>query len=103
MNSLCADLFDTTEYPSVRLALTGVQQLPHDGYSISAKLTVKGITQNISLEASLKSSGDQQVVLTPAPPKLNRKWRNASFDHPAEEVVLKDDFQISFSAEATGV
>lgn len=98
-----ADFFDTAQHPTARFVFTGVQQLPGNRYSISGNLTMKGITKNISFEAALEKLGDQKVVFTTDPFEIDRKQWNVSFDHPAQDVVVKDHFEMLFSAEATKV
>jgi polyisoprenoid-binding protein YceI len=51
-----ADFFDTTKYPTARLALSSWEQSP-EGLQMVADLTIKGVTKRVTIPVGVQSVG----------------------------------------------
>ncbi len=57
-----ADYFDTSKYPTATFKSTKVIALGHHRYDVQGNLTLKGVTQPVTLHATLNKLGQHPMV-----------------------------------------
>lgn len=96
------DFFDVEQYPIAKLDFKKSVFQPRRGYKVTADLTIKDITKEISFMAILdgdKKSGEKtlkaKIIVDRS--KYNVKYRSASFFKKLKDKVIYDDFVIEVS------
>jgi len=86
-----ADFFDIEKYPYMTFKLTGVQIVDDENFKVTGDLTVKGVTQPITLDATVEGRmpdpfGAKERVGISASGKINRMDWGLNWDGVAGAV-----------------
>jgi polyisoprenoid-binding protein YceI len=97
------DFFDVEKFPTSAFVITKIDHTKKDPI-ITGKLTIKGITKDISFPASLSANGAK--VEAKATVKVNRldydiKYRSTSFFADLGNRAIEDEFTLEISLVAT--
>lgn len=90
-----ADFFEVDKHPTATFEITKVTASNESDYNsaIEGNLTIKGITQKISLNANIKID-DNQVVIATEPTDIKREDFGVKFKSPAENGIIKNEITI---------
>ena len=96
------DFFSVTKNPTSTFEITKVVKQEND-YNVSGKLTIKGITNEISFPAQIKM--DEKTMVVVAKIIVNRtkfdiKYGSASFFPNIGDKALSDDFELNVNVVA---
>jgi len=98
-----ADFFDTEQYPTAKFELTSSEKTG-ETHKISGNLTIKGITKNISFEATVQNSGDVVTVKSEKfaidRTEWDIKYNSGKFFDNLKDNVILDEIEISFDIYA---
>jgi polyisoprenoid-binding protein YceI len=92
------DFFSISNYPTANLVITKVSKTTKDNYNISAKLTIKGITQNIDFVAKVNGK-TLSTTLVIDRTKFNIKYGSGSFFDSLGDNMIYDDFELKVKLE----
>ena len=92
------DFFSISNYPTANLVITKVSKPTKDNYNISAKLTIKGITQNIDFVAKVNGK-TLSTTLAIDRTKFNIKYGSGSFFDSLGDNMIYDDFELKVKLE----
>lgn len=92
------DFFSVSNFPTSKIVITEVSKSSNDNYNISAKLTIKGITQNINFIAKVKDN-NLSATITLDRTKFNVKYGSGSFFENLGDNMIYDDFEIKVTLE----
>jgi polyisoprenoid-binding protein YceI len=92
------DFFSISNYPTANLVITKVSKPTKDNYNISAKLTIKGITQNIDFVAKVNGK-TLSTTLVIDRTKFNIKYGSGSFFDSLGDNMIYDDFELKVKLE----
>ncbi|UPK70029.1 YceI family protein [Chitinophaga filiformis] len=97
------DFFAVERYPSADFVITGIK--PHGGneYNLTGKLTIKGITNDISFPATIKV--DKDKLTAAAKVKIDRtkydiKYRSKNYFENLGDKAIYDDFDLDITLVA---
>ncbi len=99
------DFFSVEKYPQAEFVATGFKtNAGDDQYMVNGKLTIKGITHEISFPATVEVSNGE--VSANGTAKIDRtkydiKYRSGSFFKDLGDNLIYDDFEIEFDLVAT--
>ena len=100
------DFFSVDKHPVTHFIITKVAKnnAANDEYTITGKLTIKGITQTISFPAEVnleenRASATAEIKIDRT--KFNIRFRSASFFEGLGDKVIKDIFSVSAQLVAT--
>ena len=88
-----ADFFDAATYPTLKFAITGIEQLEDDNFLVRGDLTIKDVTRQIALDATIEGrtadpfGGKERLGLT-ASGQLNRMDFGLNWDGLAGAIPL---------------
>ena len=100
-----ADFFDTASYPEMRYVSRRVKALPDGTYQVEGDLTIRGVTRNVPLTATLEGTGADpwggQRAGFSATGKLNRGEFGLHWNKALETggVVVGDEVKLVVEAE----
>ncbi|GAB3729817.1 hypothetical protein GCM10028862_08570 [Luteimonas pelagia] len=83
-----AELFDAAKYPEITFRSTGVRPTGEDRLAITGDLTIKGITREVVLDATLNGRGEHPMA----------KREAIGFD--ATTTVKRSDFGLGYAVPA---
>ena len=92
------DFFGVDTYPTSSLKITGTEQVSKNAYTITADLTIKGITQSINFDASVygkKATANLKVDRT----KFGVKYGSGSFFEGLKDNLIYDEFDLVIDIE----
>ena len=92
------DFFDTAQFPNAILNFTNVEVKGKNGYTVTADLTIKGITESIVFEASIygkKASASIKIDRT----TFNVKYGSGNFFEGLKDKVIYDEFDLVIDLE----
>jgi polyisoprenoid-binding protein YceI len=93
------DFFSVETYPTAKLVLTDVKKTG-DKYTFTGDLTIKGITNPVTFNATSSTGSDDVVQLngdvTIDRTKYNVKYGSSSFFDNLGDKVIYDDFKLDF-------
>ena len=98
------DFFSTEKNPTVKFEISKVTLKSGNDYDVVGKLTIKGITNEISFPALIKM--DAKTIVTIAKITVNRtkfdiKYGSASFFESIGDKAISDDFELNVNVVAT--
>ena len=98
------DFFSVEKYPQASFVTTDISKDTGDtGYKVSGKLTIKGITNEISFPVNVKVDGNYLTangIATIDRTKWNIKYGSGSFFSGLGDKMIYDDFEIEFDLVA---
>lgn len=97
------DFFSTAKFPTAKFQVTSVKQKSGDNYDVTGKLTIKGITHDITFPAVIKAS--DKLLVTVATITVNRtlydiKYGSASFFESIGDKAISDNFDLEVRVTA---
>lgn len=98
------DFFEVEVFPTATFEITGTNS-NNGQLSVNGKMTIKGVTKEISFPATLENSGDK-VTLTTETFQINRadyniKYKSKSFFNDLKEKFINDDFDLQVTIVAS--
>ncbi len=97
------DFFSVTKNPTAKFELTKATLKSGNEYDVTGKLTIKGITNEITFPAMIKM--DAKTLVTVAKITVNRtkydiKYGSASFFESIGDKAISDDFELNVNVVA---
>lgn len=93
------DFFGVDTYPTSQLVITSVAGGP-ENYTITGNLTIKGITNPLTFNASASQNGkNYKGTITIDRAKYNIKFRSKSFFENLGDNLIYDDFTLDFNIQ----
>ncbi len=94
------DFFAVEKYPSADFLITGIKPQGNNQYDLTGKLTIKGITNDISFPASVKV--DKDKLTATAKLKIDRtkydiKYRSKNYFENLGDKAIYDDFELDIT------
>jgi polyisoprenoid-binding protein YceI len=98
------DFFATAKHPKAKFDITKVTLKSGNDYDVTGKLTIKGITNEITFPAMIKL--DEKAIVTVAKIMVNRtkfdiKYGSASFFDSIGDKAINDEFELDVNVVAT--
>ena len=98
------DFFSVAKNPTAKFEIAKVTLKSGTDYDVTGKLTIKGITNEITFPAMIKM--DDKAVVTVAKITVNRtkfdiKYGSASFFESIGDKAISDDFELNVNVVAT--
>lgn len=99
------DFFAVDKHPTAKFDITKVTLKEGVNYTITGKLTIKGITNEISFPALIKKTETAAKIVTVATIPVNRtkfdiKYGSTSFFEGLGDKAINDEFELSISVVA---
>lgn len=97
------DFFSAEKYPLANFKITSVKKANGSEYTVVGKLSIKGITNEISFPAKINVSGGKVTAYGTAiidRTKWNIKYGSASFFKGLGDKTINDEFEIKFELSA---
>lgn len=100
-----ADFFDAEKYPDIVFESTGFKKVAAGQYAISGKLTLRGVTKDVVLQAKMKgpvqSPWGGTIVGFSATGAINRQDYGVTWSrtNPAGELVVGNEVRLTINAE----
>lgn len=97
------DFFFNESFPTAKFEITSVTE-KGDGHEVKGKLTIKGITKEISFPASVKFEGKTVAVVGTATvdrTQFDIKYGSANFFENLGDKAISNDFKLEFKIIAT--
>jgi polyisoprenoid-binding protein YceI len=97
------DFFSVTKFPTAKFEIGKVTLKEGNNYNVTGKLTIKGITNEVSFPAMIKM--DAKTMVTVATITVNRtkfdiKYGSASFFESIGDKAINDDFDLTVNVVA---
>ncbi len=101
------DFFSTAKNPTAKFEITKVtiqaSLVPDNDFNVTGKLTIKGITNEITFPAKIKM--DEKTIVVIAKIVINRtkfdiKYGSASFFETIGDKAISDDFELNINVVA---
>ena len=94
------DFFAVEKYPSADFQITGIKPQRNNQYDLTGKLTIKGITNDISFPATIKV--DKDKLTATAKVKIDRtkydiKYRSKNYFENLGDKAIYDDFELDIT------
>lgn len=99
------DFFAVEQYPTAELIVTGVEPISEGEYELTATLTIKGISNEISFPATVTKNTTDQIEATASFAIDRSKWdvrfgSESFFDNLGDNLIEDEiDFTVSILAE----
>ena len=100
------EFFDVERYPTISFKSTSIQKKGDDTLNVAGDLTIHGVTQPVSLDATFNGQGQTPfgttIISFSANTKISRKEFGMEFNVPLDGggVLVGDDIKISIELEA---
>jgi polyisoprenoid-binding protein YceI len=97
------DFFSVEKHPLANFEITSVKKANGSEYTVEGKLSIKGITNEISFPAKINISGGKVTANGTANidrTKWNIKYGSASFFKGLGDKTINDEFEIKFELSA---
>ena len=98
------DFFGVEKYPVAKFDIQSVTPSGADKYTIKGKLTIKGITNEVSFPADVKTTGNKLTAnakIEVDRTKYGIKYNSASFFSSIGDKAINDTFDLNVSLVAT--
>lgn len=98
-----ADFFDTEKFPTATFTLIKLTGSENGMYRVEGTLTLKGVTEAVAFDATVKTQGEGRIVMDARSIQLDRtKWQvkygsDSFFDNLGDNVI-NNVFEVSFTA-----
>ena len=101
-----ADFFASEQFPEALFVISSVEQRENNIYNISGDLTIRGVTQPVSFDATLNIVGDNltafgKIIVDRT--LYGMKFRSGNFFKNLGDVLIYDDFDLNVSIAAKAV
>ncbi len=98
-----ADFFAVESHPEAKFVITSVAPKGAGAYDVTGKLTIKGITNDVTFPATVKSEGgkitaDAKIVVDRT--KYDIKFRSTNFFENLGDKAIHNDFTLDVSLVA---
>lgn len=100
------DFFNTENFPEAHLSIEMGKHTDMNNHKLTGKITIKGITQPISFNAELSTSGsniEAKAKITIDRTKFDIKYGSGSFFSKLGDRMIYDDFTLTINFVATPV
>jgi polyisoprenoid-binding protein YceI len=97
------DFFGTTKFPKASFVIGSIKNVKGDENEVTGKLTIKGITQDITFPATIKVEGktvSAKAKITVDRTKYDIKYGSGLIGTAADKVI-NDEFVIDLNLVAT--
>lgn len=98
------DFFAVEKFDKATFNITSAQKNSDASYTVKGKLTIKGITNEISFPASVKQEGNKVIAnakIIVDRTKYDIKFRSKSFFENLGDKTIYDDFELNIQLVAT--
>jgi polyisoprenoid-binding protein YceI len=98
------DFFGVEKFPTSKFELTKAVLKSENNYDVTGKLTIKGITNEVTFPAMIKMDGKTLVTvakITVDRTKFDIKYGSASFIEGIGDKAIKDDFELNVNLVAS--
>ncbi|MFY9309324.1 MAG: YceI family protein [Bacteroidia bacterium] len=98
------DFFSTEKFPTAKFEVTKATLKKENDYDVTGKLTIKGITNEITFPAKIKMDEKTMVVIakiTVNRTKYDIKYGSASFFESIGDKAISDDFELDVNLVAS--
>lgn len=98
-----ADFFDAETFPTATFTLSKLTGGDNGMYRVEGTLTLKGVTEAVAFDATVKGQGEDRIVMDARSIQLDRtKWQvrygsDSFFDNLGDNVI-NNVFEVSFTA-----
>lgn len=95
--------FNTEKFPKASFAITSATKTSANQYDVKGKLTIKGITNDVSFPATVTVAGKKLTAnakITVDRTKYDIKFRSKNFFENLGDKVIYDDFDINVNLNA---
>ncbi len=96
--------FNTEKFPKANFVLASATKTSGNQYDVKGKLTIKGITNDVSFPATVTVAGKKLTAtakITVDRTKYDIKFRSKNFFENLGDKVIYDDFDINVNLNAT--
>lgn len=100
------DFFSSEQHPEALLEIDSAVKTGSDRYTVMGDLTIKGITQPITFETTLKLDGDTLTAsakMAVDRTKYNMKFRSGNFFQNLGDTLIYNDFDLEVSLVAEAI
>ncbi|PZR34690.1 MAG: lipid-binding protein [Azospira oryzae] len=97
------DFFGVDQFPKASFVISSVTPKTGDEYTVKGKLTLKGITNDITFPAVIKNDGKKLTAvakITVDRSKYNIKFKSPSFFENLGDGVIYDEFELDLNLVA---
>lgn len=94
------DFFSVENFPTATLTITNIKSKGNGAYSITSDVTIKGITNTVTFDAEVASSGKAATataVITLDRSKFDVRYGSSSFFNDLGDKAINDEFTLSVS------
>ena len=98
-----ADFFDVVTHPESKFVITSAQAVNKVAYDVKGKLTIKGISQDASMQLSIAKNGEGATLggaFTFDRSKFQVRYGSASFFNDLGDKVIKDEVRVVIDLKA---
>lgn len=93
-----ADFFDVEQFPEASFEVTSIQKNADSTYNVSGNLTIKDVTKNISVKASLTDGEQAYIIDVPLFTFDRTEWNvvygSSKLTDIAKDAVIKDEIEL---------
>lgn len=98
-----ADFFDAETFPTATFTLSSLTGGDNGMYRVEGTLTLKGVTEAVAFDATVKSQGEDRIVMDARSIQLDRsKWQvkygSETFFDNLGDAIINNVFEVSFTA-----
>lgn len=97
------DFFAVDKFPAAKFVISSVKATGAGQYDVKGKLTIKGITNDVSFPATIKTEGNKvqaDAKITIDRTKYGIKFRSKNFFENLGDKTIYDDFDINVALAA---
>jgi polyisoprenoid-binding protein YceI len=98
------DFFAVEKFPAAKFVISSAKPTDAGKYEVKGKLTIKGITNEVTFPATVKTEGNKvqaDAKITVDRTKYGIKFRSKNFFENLGDKTISDDFELNVTLNAT--
>lgn len=98
------DFFSVEKFPAAKFVISSVKPVSAGKYEVTGKLTIKGITNDVTFPTTVKTEGNKvqaDAKITVDRTKYGIKFRSKNFFENLGDKTISDDFDLNVTLNAT--
>jgi polyisoprenoid-binding protein YceI len=98
------DFFAVEKFPAAKFVISSAKSTGAGKYEVKGKLTIKGITNEVTFPATVKTEGNKvqaDARITVDRTKYGIKFRSKNFFENLGDKTISDDFELNVTLNAT--